>query len=58
MNFGAPEATAAVKPHRIKLEFPHVSISLHMNMWKLTTITRIEEKPVWTNSLDRWHVTK
>jgi hypothetical protein len=32
MNFGAPEATAAVKPHWIKPEFPQAIIPLHMNM--------------------------
>ena len=55
IKFTPTEATALLDPNRHEPEFGDIRFTLHMDMWRLITITGVKEEAIWANSKDRRH---
>jgi len=48
------KTTTILQPHRLEPKFGYSTFSFHMNVGRLTTITRVKEKAIRANTGYRW----
>jgi hypothetical protein len=55
-QLGRPNPNCMLQSHRGQPELGGVVVALHMHVWRLAPVARIEEDSVWPNPQNGWHM--
>jgi hypothetical protein len=56
IQFVPAKTTAILQSYWLQPEFRDIPVSLDVHVGRFRTITRVEEKPIWTNAQNCGHI--